>query len=250
VSFEFAPFVQELVPAPIRRGRDLGRAAGRFNLAWASALIVGMWAMAPLMEDHALWVIGGLAPLHVLSLVLLRWFTRDPGAHGSAAHPHPPEEAARFRRLLHLFRACLTGSYVLHAAVTPMLPEIMERLGVGVTWRTALASVWMITRLGSFATMERWSGWHGDARVAAWAVGCMLVGFFGVLLAPSAMFLGIALGVLGVGIGMVYAGAIYYALEVGSTEVDAGGRHEAMIGLGYTLGPLGSLMLLSLMGLG
>jgi hypothetical protein len=35
----------------------------------------------------------------------------------------------------------------------------------------------------------------------------------------------------------VYSGAIYYAMEVGQSEVEAGGKHEALIGTGYTVGP-------------
>jgi hypothetical protein len=35
----------------------------------------------------------------------------------------------------------------------------------------------------------------------------------------------------------IYTGALYYAMEVGQADVDAGGAHEALIGLGYALGP-------------
>src|SRR5690606_24106982 len=54
---------------------------------------------------------------------------------------------------------------------------------------------------------------------------------------PAVLLIGAGLAVLGVGLGVIYAGAIYYAMEVGKAEVEAGGTHEALIGLGYTLGP-------------
>ena len=38
-------------------------------------------------------------------------------------------------------------------------------------------------------------------------------------------------------IATIYTGAIYYAMAVGHSEVDAGGTHEALIGVGYTVGP-------------
>jgi hypothetical protein len=41
--------------------------------------------------------------------------------------------------------------------------------------------------------------------------------------------------------GVVYYAALYYAMSVGRAEVDAGGTHEALIGVGYTIGPLASL---------
>jgi hypothetical protein len=45
------------------------------------------------------------------------------------------------------------------------------------------------------------------------------------------------LAAFGLGMATVYCGAIYYALEVGHAQVDAGGTHEALIGVGYTVGP-------------
>ena len=50
------------------------------------------------------------------------------------------------------------------------------------------------------------------------------------------MLAGLAL--FGLGLSLIYSAAIYYALEVGQAEVRAGGTHEALIGAGYTLGPL------------
>jgi hypothetical protein len=41
--------------------------------------------------------------------------------------------------------------------------------------------------------------------------------------------------------GMVYFSALYYAMSVGHAQVDAGGTHEALIGSGYTIGPLAVL---------
>jgi hypothetical protein len=38
--------------------------------------------------------------------------------------------------------------------------------------------------------------------------------------------------------GLTYYAALYYALAVGHAEVDAGGNFEALIGLGYCVGPL------------
>jgi hypothetical protein len=53
-----------------------------------------------------------------------------------------------------------------------------------------------------------------------------------------------ALGLVafGIGVAVLYFAALFYALEAGRAKVDAGGRHEAMIGAGYTLGPLCGLV--------
>ncbi len=226
-----------------RSGRALRRATGLFNLSWASSLVVAMWVIAPVLEEHPLWVLGVLVPIHLVSIVLLVLFRRNPGEHGSAAHAHTPEELAALVRLRRLFRMCLLGSYVLHAGLSPVLPQMIEGLGVEVRHSTVLASVWMVTRLGVFALMISWHGWHGHARTAVWSGGLMLGGFVLALMSGSWWVLAIGLAMLGVGIGAVYAAAIYYALETGSTDVDAGGKHEAMIGAGYTVGPMLGLAL-------
>ncbi len=46
---------------------------------------------------------------------------------------------------------------------------------------------------------------------------------------------------LGVGLGVVYYAALYYAMAVGRAQVEAGGTHEGLIGAGYTIGPLAGL---------
>ena len=225
-----------------RRGVQLNRAAGGLNLAWASAVMVAMWAMAPLLEDHAVWIIGALAPLHVLSLVLLVRFNPSPSPHGEAAHEHDPTQHAVYRRLLRLARASLFLSYVLHASLMPVIPQLMAGLAIPTAARPALASIWMTTRLITFAFMQRWGGWHGRRAAVILGVLFMVIAYIGALAAPSTMVLCVALAGFGIGVGMIYAAAIYYALEVGTTDLDAGAKHEAMIGFGYSAGPVISLV--------
>jgi hypothetical protein len=50
------------------------------------------------------------------------------------------------------------------------------------------------------------------------------------------------LGLFGIGMGTIYCSALYYAMSVGKAEVDAGGKHEALIGLGYGAGPICGLV--------
>ena len=97
-------------------------------------------------------------------------------------------------------------------------------------------------RLLAFIVLERWHAWHGRRRTLIWSGGAMALGFAGVLLAPDKWWMVGALTVLGVGIGTTYAAALYYAMEAGDANVDAGGAHEAMIGVGYMSGPLAALV--------
>ncbi len=235
------PAVEQYVSSG-RRGRELNRAAGAFNLAWASALLVAMWCMVPLLEHHPRWIIGALAPIHLLCLALLRRFNPEPHAHGEAAHDHDPAQDALYRRLLRLARGALFFSYVLHASLMPIIPQLMGELGIAVAARPALASVWMTTRLATFAAMQRWQAWHAKRTVIVLGCVLMVIAYAACLGAPSALVLAIALAVFGVGVGAIYAAAIYYALEVGSSDIDAGAKHEAMIGFGYGVGPTVALL--------
>ena len=46
----------------------------------------------------------------------------------------------------------------------------------------------------------------------------------------------------GAAAGFLYTAALYYAQVVQNASVDAGGAHEALIGLGYALGPAAGLI--------
>jgi hypothetical protein len=64
--------------------------------------------------------------------------------------------------------------------------------------------------------------------VLSWRLGLVLAG----------------LAAFGMGMATIYTGALYYAMEVGQSEVEAGGKHEALIGVGYTGGPTCGLLAL------
>lgn len=237
----FWPSVETYVSSG-QRGRNLNRATGYWNVCWAIAMLPGMWALGPVRAANPALVIPLLAPLMLMAMVVALTFPREPGAHGEAAHEHTPEQAELFRRLLRRFRICLVASYLLSSALAPIVPQIVDKLAVPIAWQTPLQSVWMVSRLATFIAMGAWQGWHGKQGWSFVAGGLLITGFalaFGASGASgTAVQLAIGLMVMGVGLGITYSAAIYYALEVGSTDVDAGGRHEAAIGLGYTLGPM------------
>jgi len=46
----------------------------------------------------------------------------------------------------------------------------------------------------------------------------------------------------GLGHAMIYYAALYYRMSVGHAQVESGGTHEALIGLGYSVGPAVALV--------
>ena len=59
-----------------------------------------------------------------------------------------------------------------------------------------------------------------------------------VLLAHTLPVLVAGLFAYGAGMGVIYYASLYYVMAVGAAAVDAGGNFEALIGVGYCVGPL------------
>lgn len=236
------PLVESYVAAG-RTGAPLRRAMGRFNICWASAVVLGMWLMAPFLEEHALWVFIGLAGLQLGCLPVVALLPARPVAHGAATVDDGQSDPVKTARLLTTFRTLLFVSYGLYAGLMPLLPTKLAELGLDESWRTPLTSVWMIVRVVVFVVFERWHGWHGRWRTPIWSGACLGVGFVLAATANDLLLLSAGLALFGVGFGGAYSAAIYYTMALGRSGVDASGKHEAVIGLGYTLGPLMFLMI-------
>lgn len=229
-----------------RRGDRLRAAIGSFNLVWAVAVAAAAWAMAPLLDlGRPLTIFLGLGFVHLMCLAPIAGLHAEPPENAEdAREPHPPSYVG----LLGCFRWLLALSYVLLSAINPLLPWRLDQLGLEIGWQMPLVSTWMVSRVGMFFVLQRWGGWHGRWRTPAWASGLMVSGFLVVLLAGSTVSVMAGLAMFGAGLGAVYAASLYYAMEVGSAKIDAGGKHEAIIGAGYGLGPLLGLGAVGLVG--
>ncbi len=238
---------------------------GRFNIVWSGAQVVTFLTMAPLVAPRPLEVVAAAGAVHLLSLGLLPLFRRDPGHHADyIPEPHPPV----YRDLLSVVRWELPASYLVYSALQPYLPTALAMMGIEGKWHTPIAATWLFTRMLTFVVMQFWHGWHG--RWATPIVGgiLLLAGFAASILAqpllgpdpaggaeggmagPALAVMIAGLAVFGVGMGTIYSAALYYAMEVGSAQVDAGGVHEALIGVGYGGGPACGLAAAGLVGAG
>ena len=100
----------------------------------------------------------------------------------------------------------------------------------------------MLTRVGVMLLMWRAGFWHGRWGTLLLGAGMMTGGFALVVLSPALFLMLLGFGVFGAGLGVVYYAALYYAMAVGRAQIDAGGRHESLIGVGYTIGPVAVLL--------
>jgi MFS family permease len=229
--------VMESYVASGRHGHDMRRALGAFNVTWMSATGIALVGMGPLMArgDPNLALLA-LIPASGISVLILSAFPERPAEHApEQAHAHL---APQYPFLLRATRWVVPTSYVFVSVIGPVLPFLVRDLGIDEGMRTLVASLWMFARMLTVALLATRTFWHG--RWSALAAGVLLLvgGFALAVLAPSATLLVAGLCAFGAGHGIIYYSSLYYAMAVGGAEVDAGGRFEALIGLGYVVGPL------------
>lgn len=234
------PIVESYVAAG-KSAHETRRAIGQWCIVWMTSVALALFLMAPLQSGID-WLDPRLAlfailPMSALSIVCLRFVPEQP-----AHHHAPADDAPRgYSTLLQSARILLPASYLLVGALSPLMPYLLDRLHLEPTSETPLTAVWLSTRVVIVALMTRIHFWHG--RWTTLLTGALLLagGFAMVVTMPSVTFIVIGLAIFGAGHGIIYYAALYYALRVGSAQIDAAGTHEALIGLGYIIGPLAGL---------
>lgn len=237
------PLVESYI-ASGKRGQQLVSAVGIWNVNWSGAGAIASIAIAPLVARHPLEGMALLGFIHLSSALCLKWFSANPAPHGDGSHePHP----SHYRALLVTFRMLLPAAYVASSTLMPLLPNLTESLHVIPIYQTIITAVYLATRSFTFLGFQRFQGWHGRWWPAVACPTLLICGFGAVVfagriatsLSPSFGWIALISGLVAFGLGMagIYSGALYYAMEVGNAEVDAGGAHETLIGVGYTVGP-------------
>lgn len=234
------PIIESYVAAG-RSAQQTRKAIGQWCIVWMTSVSLALFLMAPLQQNEG-WMNPRLAlfailPMSLLSMACLWFVPSHPGHHHAPAEEAP----ADYNSHLKSARILLPASYLLVGALSPLMPYLLDRLKLEATSETPLTSVWLSTRVVVVALMAHISFWHG--RWSTLLAGSILLasGFAIVVTIPSMPFIVIGLALFGAGHGIIYYAALYYALRVGSAGIDAGGMHEALIGLGYVVGPAAGL---------
>ena len=219
-------------------GAALHRVIGRFNLTWSATVVPALWVVGA-AGDNLAATFGVLLALHFLGAFAIAALPPEPPPldHAAAA-----PVASTYPLLLWSSRVLLPVSYLLLDALSPLLPGVWARTGVPLAWAAALSSTWMVARFGIFVLLSRWSGWRGRPGMLVTGALVLLAGFAVALSGSTAAAVLAGLVAFGIGQGAVYYAALYYGMAVGHGEVEQGGRHEAVIGLGYLGGPALALL--------
>lgn len=219
--------------------RSLGRILSRYNMTWALSVPLSL-ALAGLIIASGSPRLLFLAASALFAAVALscRAFPGKP-VHLEADHAERPNAAVlnSYRPLLAASRLAMLLSYALMYVLAPLMPEIMTGIGLDTASAARAASVLDVARFACFVGLFAFSGWHSRKLPIFIAIAALPVGFALVLLGPSLAPVIVGEILFGAAAGLLYTAALYYAQVVQNASVDAGGAHEALIGLGYALGP-------------
>lgn len=236
------PVVESYVSAG-REPKQLLPLLGRYNVTWATAGFVAIGITGVIVGTGFPPLFFWLpAALNVASISLAWRFPERP-PHLEHSHPARPAEGelARMRALLGSARWSMTASYALLYVLAPLMPSLLAQLTLPLTLATPVASLLDATRVISFGALGAFGGWHGK-RAPLWlTMAALPAGFLLILLGNSLALLMLGEVIFGVAAGFAYTSALYYALVAENASVDAGGAHEALIGIGIGLGPLSGL---------
>jgi MFS family permease len=236
------PVLESYVSAG-RVGRQQARAIGLFNLAWASSFPVALFGAGPIIEA---WPAGILLLPAGISLGLLVMALPLPARPVHLPDGHPDslgqEQRHRWGRLLTAGRMLNLLSQAGVGVLGALMPAIFtDTLKFQVFWATGLSGLLDLTRFLAFFVLQYYTLWHGRRSPLTAAMIFLAVGFFMVILGNTT---GVVLAgevIFGMGGAVAYYAALYYAMAVENAAVEAGGVHEALIGLGAIIGPISGL---------
>jgi DHA1 family chloramphenicol resistance protein-like MFS transporter len=236
------PVVESYVSAG-REPRQLLSLLGRYNVTWATAGFVAIGITGAIVGNGSPALFFWLpAMLNVISIACAWRFPAKP-PHLEHSHPARPAEGElqRMRALLGSARWSMTASYALLYVLAPLMPSLLAQLALPITLATPVNSLLDATRVLTFGALGALGGWHGK-RAPLWlTMAALPVGFLLILLGNSLPLLILGEVIFGVAAGFAYTSSLYYALVSENASVDAGGAHEALIGIGIGLGPLSGL---------
>lgn len=236
------PIVESYVSAGLPPKRLL-KVLGRYNVTWATAGFAAIGGTGLILGTGMPTLFFWLpALLNLVGVAIVLTLPRSP-AHLEHGHPERPAagELDHLRALLGSARWSMIGSYALLYVLAPLMPSLLERLGLSVEQAAPVASVLDAVRVVAFGVFGAWGAWHGR-RLPMWVTLVSLpLGFLLILLGDSLPLLILGELIFGLAAGFAYTAALYYALLSENASVDAGGAHESLIGIGIGLGPLSGL---------
>ncbi|HPA18925.1 MAG TPA: MFS transporter [Verrucomicrobiae bacterium] len=244
-------FTWPTLEALVSEGETLQTLPGRigiYNLTWAGGSALAYFtggALLELLGDRSLFLVP--AGLHLAQLALLGWLHRGnrraippaPSKRSDRPPEAPAAHAAQGRAKMFLRLAWLANpfAYVAINTIIAVIPGLAKRHDLSPMWAGFFCSLWLFSRMGAFAVLWLWSGWHYRFRWFVAAYFLVTASFAVILLSPALWPVMVAQVTFGAAVGLVYYSSLFYSMDVGETKGEHGGIHEAAIGAGIFGGP-------------
>ena len=228
---------------------DLDRNLGLFSVSWCAGKALGFYLAGPLKTLG----LDALPAFGLVSLALVPVVPRrspPPSSPRAPLIPHDGPSAPVRAAYLRAAWFANFASYGLGATFTFLYPDLVARKGWGATHYALVTGTLFLSQTAAFFLFGRFSAWRYRWKAfVAWqalsGASLLIVG----LGAPLALALPAAV-VGGAGLGLAYAGSIYYSVHTDVARGARAGLHEAFTGASNFVVPLLGGALQSLTGLG
>jgi predicted MFS family arabinose efflux permease len=230
--------------------RSLPHQVGVYNIAWSGMAAVTYFVGGALFDGLGHLSLFWLpVAIYAAQWVVVTWMkhTRGdvrPGAHAPPAgtSPHLPEpqalaQAVSPKTFLQMAWLANPFAYMGINTLLAVIPALARELKLSATETGVFCSLWFFARLVTFIGLWRWTGWHYRFRWLLVAFVTLVLSLGTLLLARQYWPLVLAQLVFGVAVGLIYYSSLFYSMDVGDTQGEHGGLHEAMIGSGICIGP-------------
>lgn len=242
-------FTWPALEAIICEGEDragLQQMIGTYNIVWATTGAIGYFLGGAILQTLGIrsmfYVPAGIIIVQLVLMFVL-WQAAEQGSAGRFVsksppnpepHPHPPAETERFVRMAWLANP---AAYLSINTLVALMPGISGRLGLSTMLAGFCCSLWCFARLGAFAVLWKWGGWHYNFRWLAGSYLALISSFAIILLVPNLAMLVSVQVAFGWATGLIYYSSLFYSMDKSETKGEHGGIHEAAIGLGNFSGP-------------
>ena len=225
----------------------LQRMIGIYNIIWATGGAFAYFTGGAMLEKLGLQSMF-LVPstMQFAQLAVAIWLEKAAAARGPVnseeniptgrieLNPRPIGDTRAFLKMAWLANPF---AYLAINTIIAVIPSLAKELKLSPMFAGFFCSVWLFVRIGAFALLWWWPGWHYRFRWLIGAYAAMVTSFALILLVPNLPLLVGAQIVFGLAAGLIYYSSLFYSMDVGERKSEHGGFHEAAIGAGSCAGP-------------
>jgi MFS family permease len=236
------PIVENLVAAGKQDPHALSRRLALYNVVWAAVGAVVVALSGTIIEKTDVGVFYITAGVCAVAACIALFGRVEPAdaemAADAAPHLAPEPKLAQQRVLaLWLSRISVPAMYLMIYALAAMLPSLPVLQPLRPAMQTAVSSVWLVARFVAFLLLGASVFWHTKPRLLLVAAAALLVSMLIITIPQDLTVMILGQILFGAATGLIYTASLYFGMVLSEGSTEHGGYHEALIGLGMSLGP-------------